>query len=52
MKHKYKVILFTKYFDVPTSLSCENMISYTYIVAVNVSEVKEAYCSFEVSKRN
>lgn len=41
MKQKYKVTLFTKYFDVPTSLSCENIITYTYIVAANVSEVKE-----------
>ena len=41
MKNKYKVALYTNWFDVPTSLSCESMISYTYIVAANVSEVKE-----------
>ena len=41
MKNKYKVALYTNWFDVPTSLSCENMISYTYIVAGNISEVKE-----------
>ena len=41
MKNKYKVTLYTKWFEVPTSLSCENIISYTYIVAANVSEVKE-----------
>lgn len=41
MKNKYKVTLFTKWFDVPTSLSCENIITYTYIVAANVSEVEE-----------
>lgn len=41
MKNKYKVTLYTKWFDVPTALSCESMISYTYIVAGNISEVKE-----------
>ena len=41
MKNKYKVTLYTKWFDVPTALSYENMISYTYIVAGNISEVKE-----------
>lgn len=41
MKQKYKVTLFTNWFDVPTALSCENMITYSYIVAANVSEVKE-----------
>ena len=41
MKNKYKVTLYTKWFEVPTSLSCENIISYTYIVAGNISEVKE-----------
>ena len=41
MKQKYKVTLFTKWFDVPTALSCESIISYTYIVAANVSEVEE-----------
>lgn len=40
MKHKYKVTLFTNYFETPTSLSCENIISYTYINAENPSEVK------------
>ena len=40
MRHKYKVTLFTKYFDVPTSLSCENIISYIYIIAENSSEIK------------
>ena len=38
---KYKVTLFTKYFEVPTSLSCENIITYTYINAKNISEVKD-----------
>lgn len=41
MKNKYKVTLYTNWFEVPISLNCENMISYTYIVAANVSEVKE-----------
>lgn len=41
MKTKYKVTLYTNWFDVPTALSCENMTSHTYIVAANVSEVKE-----------
>lgn len=41
MTQKYKVTLFTKYFEVPTSLSCENIISYVYINAENISEVKE-----------
>ena len=41
MKQKYKVTLFTNWFDVPTALSCEIIISYTYIAAANVSEVKE-----------
>ena len=41
MKNKYKVTLYTNWFDVPTALSCENIISYTYIVAENTSEVKE-----------
>lgn len=41
MKNRYKVTLCTNWFDSPTSLSCENMISYTYIVAANVSEVEE-----------
>jgi hypothetical protein len=38
---KYKVTLFTKYFEVPTSLSCENIINYVYINAENISEVKD-----------
>lgn len=38
---KYKVTLFTKYFEVPTSLSCENIISYMYINAENISEIKD-----------
>ena len=37
---KYKVTLFTKYFETPTSLSCENIINYVYINAENISEVK------------
>lgn len=41
MKNKYKVTLYINWFDVPTALSSENMISYTYIVATNISEVKE-----------
>lgn len=40
MKYKYKVMLYTKYFEVPTSLSCENLISYVYIIAENFSEIK------------
>lgn len=40
MKNKYKVTLYTNWFDEPTALSCENIISYTYIVAKNISEVK------------
>ena len=41
MKNKYKVTLYTNWFEEPTSLSCENIISYAYIVAANISEVKE-----------
>lgn len=41
MKHKYKVTLFTNYFETPLSLSCENIISYVYINAKNISEVKD-----------
>lgn len=41
MTQKYKVKLFTKYFETPTSLSCENIISYVYINAKNISEVKD-----------
>ncbi len=41
MKHQYKVTLFTNWFNVPTALSCENIISYMYPVAENVSEVEE-----------
>lgn len=41
MKNKYKVTLYTNWFDESTALSCENIISYVYIVAANVSEVKE-----------
>ncbi len=41
MKQKYKVTLYANWFDMPTALSCENMITYTYMVAANVSEVKE-----------
>ena len=41
MKHKYKVKLFTKYFETPLSLSCENVISYVYITAKDISEVKD-----------
>ena len=50
MKQKYKVTLFTKWFDVPTSLSCENIITYTYIVAANVSEVEERIKRFKGRK--
>lgn len=39
-KHKYKVTLFTKYFEMPLSLSCENVINYVYIEAENSSEIK------------
>ena len=38
---KYKVTLFTKYFETPLSLSCENIINYVYINAKNISEVKD-----------
>lgn len=38
---KYKVTLFTKYFETPLSLSCENIINYIYINAKNISEVKD-----------
>jgi hypothetical protein len=38
---RYKVTLFTKYFETPTSLSCENIITYAYINAENISEVKD-----------
>ena len=41
MAQKYKVTLFTKYFETPTSLSCESIISYVYINAENISEVKD-----------
>ena len=41
MKNKYKVTLYTNWFEVPTGLSCESIISYEYVVAANVSEVKE-----------
>ena len=41
MEHKYKVTLFTNYFKTPLSLSCENIISYVYINAKNISEVKD-----------
>lgn len=40
-KEKYKVTLFTKYFETPTSLSYENVINYVYINAENISEVKD-----------
>ena len=40
MKHKYKVTLFTKYFEEPLALSCENIINYVYINAKNTGEVK------------
>ena len=39
--HKYKVKLYTKYFEVPLSLSCENVIGYAYITAKDISEVKD-----------
>ena len=38
---KYKVTLFTKYFETPLSLSCENIINYVYINAKNINEVKD-----------
>ena len=38
---KYKVTLFTKYFETPISLSCENIINYVYINAKNIHEVKD-----------
>lgn len=41
MKHKFKVTLFTNYFETPLSLSCENVINYVYINAENISEVKD-----------
>lgn len=41
MEYKYKVTLFTKYFETPLSLSCENIITYMYINAENISEVKD-----------
>lgn len=41
MKHKFKVTLFTNYFETPLSLSCENIINYVYINAENISEVKD-----------
>lgn len=41
MEHIYKVKLFTKYFETPLSLSCENVIGYMYITAKDISEVKE-----------
>lgn len=40
MKHKFKVTLFTNYFETPLSLNCENIINYVYINAKNISEVK------------
>ena len=41
MKNKYKVKLYTNWFEEPTSLSCEHIISYAYMFAENTSEVKE-----------
>lgn len=41
MKNKFKVTLFTNYFETPLSLSCENVINYVYINAKNISEVKD-----------
>lgn len=41
MKYKFKVTLFTNYFETPLSLSCENIINYVYINAENISEVKD-----------
>ena len=41
MKHKFKVTLFTNYFETPLSLCCENIINYVYINAKNISEVKD-----------
>lgn len=38
---KYKVTLFTNYFEEPLSLSCESVINYTYINAKNISEIKD-----------
>ena len=41
MKHQYKVKLFTNWFNVPTSLECEGIISYAYICAENTDELKQ-----------
>lgn len=41
MKQKFKVTLFTNYFETPLSLSCEHIINYVYINAKNISEVKD-----------
>ena len=38
---KYKVTLFTKYFEMPISLTCENIIHCVYINADDISEVKD-----------
>ena len=41
MKKKYKVKLYAKWFEEPTSLTCENVISCCYLYAANPTEVKE-----------
>jgi len=40
-KHKYKVVLYTKWFEVPTSLSCEPLFSTIYLAADNENELIE-----------
>ena len=40
-KHKYKVNLYTKWFEVPTSLSCESLFSTIYLGADNENELIE-----------
>lgn len=41
MKNKYKVKLYTKWFEEPTSLSCEQIISYAYMYAESISEIED-----------
>ena len=41
MKKKYKVKLYTKWFEESISLTCENVISYCYLYAANPTEVRE-----------
>lgn len=42
--NKYRVTLFTKYFDTPTDISCEPIVSNIYIDAENESEVRDRIC--------